>query len=258
LTTRDPLEASQLALELDRENQARRDIEKGIVEDAIRKVESGPLGETIVLASQEWHHGVIGIVASRLVERFHRPTALVALEGDKGRGSARSVHGFHLFDAFSKLAPLFLRFGGHAVAAGFSIEEKQVPALQEGLNALAREAFRDGIPQKELPLELELSLSELDESLYEDLWRLAPFGQENPEPLLVARRVDVSSSRMVGRNHLKLQLSQGRSQRAAIGFGMGELAPLRGPIDVAFYAQRNSFRDEIEIELRLADLRPAL
>lgn len=259
LTTQDPAEAALLALELDRENTARRDIEKNIFDEAVSMVEGeAQRGFALVLASDTWHHGVIGIVASRLVERYHLPTALVALEGDKGRGSARSVHGFHLFDAFSKLAPVFLRYGGHAVAAGFSIEAGKIPMLREGLQQLAEECFHAGAPQKEYALEAELSLSELDESFYEDVWRMAPFGQENPEPLFLARRLEVSSSRMVGRNHLKLQLSQGRTQRAAIGFGMGERAPVRGPVDVAFYAQRNTFRDEVEIELRLADLRPSV
>src|SRR5690606_33206177 len=110
LTTDDPGEAALLAAELDRENLARREIEQRILEDAIQKIESQKGREdarSIVLASQNWHHGVIGIVASRLVERYHLPVALIALEGEKGRGSARSVKGFHLFEAFSRLSSVF-------------------------------------------------------------------------------------------------------------------------------------------------------
>ena len=257
LTTNDPQEALRLAEELDRENTARREIEKQILDEAVARLEAthDPNRRSIVLASESWHHGVIGIVASRLVDRYYLPTALIALEGGKGRGSARGVQGLHLFDTFAKMAPIFTRYGGHAAAAGFSIMEEKIPELEAGMEALAREIFPKP-PQKELKLEAEISLSRLDEPFYEDVWKMAPFGMENPEPLLIARNVDVKSSRMVGSNHLKLQLQQGGFARNAIGFGMGALHPLRGPIDVAFYAQRNSFRNETEIELRLNDLRP--
>jgi single-stranded-DNA-specific exonuclease len=258
LTTQDPGEAALLAAELDRENTARREIEKKILEEAIEIVEAGgPNRRSIVLASQNWHHGVIGIVASRLVDRYHLPAVLVALEGDRGRGSARGVPGMHLFDTFSKMAPTFQKFGGHAVAAGFSISAEKIPELVRGFEALARETFPDEPPPRELKIEGEVPLSSLSEGFYDELLRLAPFGNENPEPLLSARRVLVRSSRVVGKNHLKLQLDAGGASRAAIGFGMGEHHPVEGLVDLAFYAQKNTFRDQTEIELRLCDLRPS-
>lgn len=258
LITQDPQEATRLAEELDRENTARREIEKQILEEAVARLEANPdpSRRSIVLASESWHHGVIGIVASRLVERYYLPTALIALEGEKGRGSARGVSGMHLFDVFSKFPHVFTRFGGHAVAAGFSIMADKIPELEKNLEAIAKETFPTA-PTKELKLEAEVTLSRLDEPFYDDIWKLAPFGMENPEPLLVVRNADVKSSRLVGNNHLKLQLQQGSFTRFAIGFGMGALHPLRGPVDVAFYAQRNTFRNETEIELRLNDLRPS-
>jgi single-stranded-DNA-specific exonuclease len=251
-------EALRIAEELDRENNARREIEKQILDEAVARLEANPdpNRRSIVLASESWHHGVIGIVASRLVEKYYLPTALIAIEGDKVRGSARGVAGIHLFDTFAKMGNVFARFGGHAAAAGFTIMTDRIKELETGMEALAKETFPKA-PQKELKLEAEITLSRLDEPFYEDIWRMAPFGQENPEPLLMVRGVDVKSSRMVGNNHLKLQLQQGNSARYAIGFGMGTLHPLKGPVDVAFYAQRNSFRNEVEIELRLNDLKPA-
>ncbi len=261
LTTDDVARAEQLATELDQENRARQSIEQEILNEALFEAErEGYLASrrSIVLASSEWHPGVIGIVASRLVERFYRPTVLLAISSDTGiaRGSGRSIRGCNLHAAFKTCGHLLEGFGGHHMAAGLSIRQEQIPEFAEQFDAAVRDATTADDFIQETRIDAELGFSELCDNLLEDLNRLEPHGAANPEPIFLARQVTVVSRRIVGENHLKLFLRQGNRALSAIGFRMGEQEVAEGAVlDVLFSPELNEWNGTTSLQLRLRDFR---
>jgi single-stranded-DNA-specific exonuclease len=261
LTTDDVPRADQLAAELDQENRARQTIEQEILDEAIRRIETDAdfaARRSIVLASPDWHPGVIGIVASRLVERYYRPTVLMALEATtgRGRGSGRSIRGFNLHEAFKACQESLEGFGGHRMAAGLSIRDDQVARFAEQFETAVRAKTRpeDFVP--ETFIDAELSLAEVDDTLLGDLTRLEPHGPGNPEPIFLARNVTVVSRRVVGEHHLKLHLRQGSRAVSAIGFGMADAPAQEGAsLDILFAPEHNEWNGNTSIQLRLRDLR---
>ena len=263
LTTDDTARAEQLAAQLDQENRTRQSIEQEIFTEAIHAVERIPdfaARRSIVLASAEWHPGVIGIVASRLVERFYRPTVLIAIDAAAalGRGSGRSIRGFNLYEAFKTCGHTLQGFGGHRMAAGLSIREEQVSHFAEAFEAAVRDVTGpdDFIP--ETTIDAELRLEDVDDRLLTDLARLEPHGPSNPEPIFLARQVIVQSRRIVGENHLKLSLRQGDRALPAIGFGLADAAIEAGAtIDVLISPEYNDWNGTTTLQLRLRDFRHA-
>jgi single-stranded-DNA-specific exonuclease len=255
----DPGQASALAEELDRENQARQEIERGMLDEAIAdaaaRVAAGARG--LVLARDGWHAGVVGIVASRVVERFHRPAVLVGVgEDGVGKGSGRSIEGFHLYDALAACATHLARFGGHRHAAGVTLERDALPRFREAFEAYAagRIADDDLVPRQRIDAWVEER--DLTERAAEDLARLGPFGAGHPEPVF-ALRGPASRARTVGaaRAHLKLGLGRGLD---AIGFGMGErLDVCAGAVEAAFSVGFDEWDGARRLQLRLKDVRPA-
>jgi single-stranded-DNA-specific exonuclease len=263
LTTDDVGRAEQLAAELDQENRTRQGIEREILDDAIRQVEADPdlsQRRSIVLASADWHPGVIGIVASRLVERFYRPTVLIAIDATTGlgRGSGRSIYGCNLYEAFQACSSSLEGYGGHRMAAGLSIRDLRVPEFAAAFErAIHARTQPDDFVQQTL-VDLELPFSEINGRLLEDLERLEPHGPGNPEPVFLARGVVVISHRVVGENHLKLYLRQGDTALSAIGFGMGDRGVEDGScLDVLFSPEINEWNGVSSTQLRLRDIRPA-
>jgi len=263
LTTEDRTRAEQLAAELDQENRARQAIELEILDDAVRKIERDADfadRRSIVLASDDWHPGVIGIVASRLVERYYRPTVLIALDGTAatGRGSGRSIRGVNLYEGFKTCRDCLEGFGGHRMAAGLSIRAERVAPFAEQFEAAIRAVTRPEDFIEETRIDAELSLAEINDGLLEDLTRLEPHGPGNPEPVFLARAVTVVSHRIVGENHLKLYLRQGQRALSAIGFGMADTPIEAGTtLDILFSPERNEWNGNTSIQLRLRDLRRA-
>ena len=263
LTTDDPTRAEQLAAELDQENRARQTIEQEILDEAIRRIENDAdfgARRSIVLASPEWHPGVIGIVASRLVERYYRPTVLMAIDASTGlgRGSGRSIRGFNLYEALKACRDCLEGFGGHRMAAGLSIRNDRVSSFADQFEAAVRQVTRpeDFVP--ETFIDAELALDAINDALLDDLSRLEPHGPSNPEPIFVTRNVSVVSRRIVGENHLKLYLRQGKRALPAIGFGMADAPVEEGAtLDVLFSPEHNEWNGNTSIQLRLRDLRPA-
>lgn len=210
LTTNSQEEALKLALALDAVNRERQAVEEGIREEALNLCQQIDIAASgaIVLSSERWHSGVIGIVASRLVEEYYRPTALICVQDGVGKGSARSIPGFDLYEGLVECKDLLLGYGGHKYAAGFTIKQGHIPQFRDRLNALVLE--RTG-PQgfvRTLSVDSAVTFDALTPDLMEKLEQLAPFGQGNPEPRLGARDLSVVSSRIVGNNHLKLRLRQ--------------------------------------------------
>jgi len=255
--------ARSLAQVLDRANAERQGIESSILTEALAQAqERAEHARGFVLYADGWHPGVIGIVASRVVERFHRPTVIVGVKDGVGKGSARSIEGFHLYDALSGCSDLLARFGGHKHAAGLTIEAQHLPALRESFERIARQRLtpEDLIPR--CKVDAVVGVKELDERAVEALQRLGPFGQGNPEPVLVLRH-QVARPRVLasksggGAGHLKLALVDAPAVDA-IGFGMADrLALTEGPVDLAFQASFDTFRGQRRLSLKLKDLRIA-
>jgi len=262
LTTDDPVRAGELAAGLDEENRARQGIEREILDQAIAMIdEAGGIGErkSIVLASDEWHPGVIGIVCSRLVERYYRPTILIATGGERGvgRGSGRSIRGLNLYECIKEASEVLEGFGGHKVAAGLSIRPERVPELAARFEAAvaARTRPDDFVPVSDV--DAELPLEAIGEEALKAVEQMEPFGPANAEPVFLARDVTVRSARVVGETHLKLYLQQGSRAMPAIGFGMADLLVQEGThIDVLYSLLTNEWNGARTTELRIRDLRP--
>lgn len=254
-------EANSIARELEELNYRRQTIDRATLEQARERVLRMDLDETfgIVLADDTWHPGVIGIVASRLVEEFGRPVLLIALSGDQGKGSGRSISKFDLHGALGKCGDLLIRFGGHRAAAGVTIARERVDEFAARFNQVARSLLtaEDLVP--EIRVDLEVSIDGMDERL-ESLFRhFEPFGSGNPTPVLLARNVTLTAPpRIIGRDGLKLVLGMGTGSLEAIGWGLasraGEFQP-GGTVDVAFRLERDEYRGESRLQARIADIR---
>lgn len=263
LTTESEREAHTLAEDLDRLNQARRDLEGVILEEALAQVESQQLSGGIVLYARGWHLGVVGIVAARIMERFHRPTVVIAVNDDGiGKGSARTVPGFDLYQALAGCRDLLVAFGGHPSAAGVTIQEAQLPTFADRFSTIAEKWARDTQNTPVLHVDSEVRLNEITLTLLREIGTLHPFGAGNPEPTFVVRDLNVLNARVVGEKHLKMTVRQGGSMPFdSIGFGMKSLED-RGlsrhrPIDVACTPELNHWNGYDRIQLRIRDIRAA-
>jgi single-stranded-DNA-specific exonuclease len=207
----------------------------------------------MVLGQEGWHPGVLGIAAARLAEEFHRPVALVSLKEGLGKGSARSVEGYHLFQGLSACRRHLLKFGGHEAAAGFSIPEENLAALQGALEEAFLAQVGEVSLRPRLKVDAAVNLGDLDQDFYEHLKRLRPFGPGNPEPIFACQGVECVNSRVVGDRHLKVALCQGEVILEAIAFDQASCHPLSGPFEVAFSTRFSSFMGHITPEFRLLD-----
>ncbi len=252
-------EARTLATQLDQANAERQAVEQGILDDALAQAELQKGARGLVLHSDGWHPGVIGIVASRVVERFHRPTILVAVREGLGRGSARSIEGFHLVEALHQCAEHLVKYGGHKAAAGLSIEPGRIPAFTEQFARIAGERLTDDDLVPRCRIDAMVSLREVDERAVEAIGRLGPFGYGNPEPVFASRRL-VAHPRLLpnkrgGAGHLKLSI-ESAPQLDAIGFSMEDRLPLtEGPVDLAYQVGIDEFRGVRRISMKLKDVR---
>jgi single-stranded-DNA-specific exonuclease len=263
LTTESEREAKELAEDLERLNRARRDLEAEMLQEALVQVEAREWPGGIVLYGRGWHLGVVGIVAARIMERFHRPTVVVAVnEQGIGKGSARTVPGFDLYQALTACRDLLMAFGGHPSAAGITIQETRLPEFSERFSSIAETWIRDTHSVPMLHVDSEVQLNEVTLQLIREIGILHPFGAGNPEPTFAVKGLDVLAARMVGEKHLKMTVRQGRSLPFdSIGFGMKSLEDhglsLRTPIDVAFTPELNHWNGYDRIQLRIRDIRAA-
>ena len=262
LLTRDPGSAAALAQELCALNRERQTIECEIFQECVQRLERRPQSGIILLADEHWHQGVVGIVASRLTEKYSCPAFMVCLDQGIGKGSCRSWGGVNLFHLLTQCQDLLEGFGGHAMAAGFTVREENIPALERRLRQLVLEE-RAG---EELPSLLEIDAAVLPQELtveaVEALDALEPCGAGNPRPVLVLTGAHVISAAQVGRGrHLKLRLEGRGVPLDAIFFSVdgSELGLTPGcRVDVAFYPQINDFRGVRSVQLQVVDLRHAM
>jgi single-stranded-DNA-specific exonuclease len=261
LTTESEAEALSIAQKLEQLNRQRREIEQGIFEEAKAIVEGSGESPVIVVGKRGWHLGVVGIVASRLVERYHRPAVVVAFDQEGvGKGSARSVPGFNVFEALAQCQEHLLRFGGHPAAAGLTVSSQAFSRLQEKMAEVVTDSMGAELKLPVLEIDAEVHLSEITRELLRELDQLNPFGMGNPEPTLTVAGVTVLEKKIVGENHLKLVVRQNGSVPVeCIGFRMGEwLAKIKGvgqQIDLAFMPEINRWNGYDRVQLRLRDIR---
>src|SRR6266516_153403 len=260
----DPTEAAAIARELETLNARRQELDQRILDDAVELAEATlrPEDRALVLAADGWHPGVIGIVASRLVERYGRPTFLIGWEegGDTGRGSGRSIVGFDLHEALRRVGAHLEKYGGHTMAAGLTIRRQRYEAFRVAFLDVAGELLGpdDLVPAQRVDLELPLGLVSAE---LERLMRyLEPCGPGNPAPVFGVRGARAVGARRVGTNHLRFTLDDGSGVLPAIGFRWADVVPdawLAHPLDVAFRLERDEWEGRTTLQARVASLAPS-
>jgi single-stranded-DNA-specific exonuclease len=262
LLTDDDAEAHDLARDLDTANARRQEVDERILDEAVDMIEhTVDLDATygLVLSKDGWHAGVIGIVASRVVERYHRPTIMVALDGDEGKGSGRSIPGFNLHDALKRCAGHLERWGGHKAAAGVTIKSANLDPFKTAFNQVARAELtaEDLVPTQRI--DIVGTVDSFDGDLERLMRHLEPCGAGNPGPVLGVERALAKTPAIVGHNHLKFTLDDGTGQLPAIGFGWGDRVDkrwLRKPVDVALRLDRHEWRGRSTLQAQVVDIKP--
>lgn len=264
LTSTSLEEAMAMAMGIEEINTERKETQKLTQEEAEYLVDREVDLENdrvIVLASDNFHAGVIGIVASRIVEKYFRPTVLIALDNGVGKGSGRSIPKFNLFKAFTECSEHFIQFGGHAYAAGLSIEENKVEGFRKAINEVGKKFLKEDDLIPELKVDACLDIKDINRGLFNQIHRLEPFGAENPVPVFIAGGVRIQNFRTMGKeeNHVRFRAVQGSSRIDAIGFGMAEafaaIDPTADVVDIAFEIHINTWNGQDKVELRLLDIR---
>ena len=263
LTTPNPEEADRISQVLEQQNLKRRQIDEQTLYEALEMVEQQVDPErdrAVVLSSDAWHPGVIGIVASRIAEKVHLPTVLIAMDGAQGKGSGRSIPGFDLYAALSRCQQHLAAFGGHKYAAGLTIDRDRIEPLREAFLATVGEMLQPEHMIPQLYIDDEISLGQIDARLLGLLRRFAPFGPQNMRPVMVSRGVEVVGTfEIVGKNHIKFKVRQNGRVLDCIGFDLGHLdyrlAPGEANLDIAYMIEENEWRGRKGIQLRIKDLR---
>lgn len=260
LLTDDPVRARELATALDAQNRDRR-----AVEDEVFELAETQLGEwfqagrdaAIVVGADGWHPGVIGIVAARLQRRYHRPALVIGFDEEGlGKGSGRSIEGLSLVAALGCCGELLVKHGGHEMAAGLTLQRARFEEFREAFRRCAREVLSDAQLQPRLRIDAELTFSQLNYTVLEQLDSLQPFGLDNPQPVFFARGVGVADEpRILKEKHLSFLLQQGREQRRAMFFGAAEMELPPPPWEVAFQIERNEWQGRVSVDLHLRAIR---
>ena len=265
LLTDDPDDAARIARELETLNARRQALDQRVLEDAVqladRALDAGAEDRALVLAAEGWHPGVIGIVASRLVERYGRPTFLVGWDGDTGRGSGRSIAGFDLHAALHRVGHHLEKYGGHTMAAGLTIRRDRYEAFRIAFLAVASELLgpTDLVPAQRVDLELPLRL--VSDDLEKLIRYLEPCGAGNPAPVFGVRGARAVGAKRVGSNHLRFLLDDESGVLPAIAFQWADAIPdqwLAERLDVAFRLERDEWQGRATLQARVACMAPSV
>ena len=259
LLTSDTARATELAKLLNDHNAARQRVEGQMVEEALAMARENAGDRVLVLAKEGWHVGVVGIVASRVLQGFHRPTVVIGIEDGLGKGSCRSVSGFSIVGALQHCAPLLEKFGGHEMAAGLSVKAGNVENLRRALNEFAATALQDDDLQPRVRIDALLKLDDLDADFFEQLERLEPCGTDNASPVFAVEGVHGRGQpRVVGKNHLRFNVTDGDTNVQAIWWGKGGFEFPEGEFAVAFTAELNEYGGRENAQLKVRDVRQSL
>jgi len=265
LVTNSSERAAEISLTLENENRERQLTEQTILKEALEMIdadESFSAKKVIVLAKEDWHHGVIGVVASRIVDKFYRPTILLSLKDGNGKGSGRSIKGFNLFEALMHCNDLLIKFGGHELAAGLNLKYDDISVFDEQINLHADSILTDDNLIPYINIDAPISPHDLTVANAEKMSVLEPFGMGNPHPVFAITRATVSSIRTLSDGkHCKLTLTKEGRSFEVIGFGAGALAErimVGDKLDIAFLLDINVYRGEKNVQLILKDARFSL
>ena len=267
LVEKNPTTAHAKAEEINTFNEQRKDLDKSMTEQANQIVESIAHQEemhSIVIYNEEWHRGLIGIVASRLTEIYFRPAVVLTRTDDIATGSARSVSGFDIYKAIDSCRDLLENFGGHTYAAGLSLKVENIPEFKRRFEAYIEEHITQEQISAQLDIELALNFKDINRKLYNDLKRFCPFGPNNPKPLFCSLQVyDYGTSKVVGREqeHIKLELVDNKSNNVVNGIAFGQSSQVRfikskQSFDIAYTIEENTHKRG-EVQLQIEDIRPS-
>ena len=252
-------EAQELTRKLNDHNRERQDIEKRIFEDAIKQIEEKSLANnrTIVVAGQNWHHGVIGIVSSKITDMYFKPSILLCLEDGIGKGSGRSVPGFDLHEALTKCLDTIDKFGGHAMAVGITVKEDKIPEFKEEFEKIAIDSHIEEI-MPIINIDAKVNLSNINREMVESLKQLEPFGEGNKMPIFVFKNLRIDSIRALSEGkHLKMTLKDNNTIISSIGFNIGKMAEdykIGDRIDVVGVLEINSFNGVDNLQINIKDI----
>jgi len=263
LTTRDENEANRIAEILEKENRQRRSIDEETFREAVEMLEAqfDPENDSaFVISAEGWHPGVIGIVASRIVDRYYRPTVMITTDDGVGKGSARSIPGFSIYDALESCSDLMIAFGGHKYAAGLTISSENIDLLRQRLKAYSEKALSDEHLTRKLHIDGEIRFSEIDGKLLRILKMMAPYGPQNLRPIFSSKGIRiVGSPAIVGSNHLRFKAAQDGKVIDAIGFNLGgllhRLLSNRDDVEIAYLIEENHWQGRVSTQLRIKDIR---
>ncbi|NER14281.1 single-stranded-DNA-specific exonuclease RecJ [Leptobacterium flavescens] len=266
LTETDINTAVIFAEEIETYNQNRKDLDKQITHEALQQIQQNEEEEkfTTVVYSEDWHKGVIGIVASRLIETYYRPTLVFTRSGEKLAASARSVKGFDVYNALEACRENLEQFGGHKYAAGLTLKEEQYEAFKNRFEEVVAESIDENLLQPEVIIDTELQLDQITPRFYRILKQFAPFGPGNSAPVFLSRRLkDTGYGKGVGeeQKHLKLTAKQGNSPAfGGIGFNLGDKLPLirESYFDAVYSLEENEWNGQVSLQLKLKDIKPVL
>ena len=262
LLSEDTEEAKRLALDLNVHNRARQKIEEKVLTEAMELIEREVNFKDdfiIVLSREDWHPGVLGIVASKIVDRFYRPAVIISLQDELGRGSARSVHNFHIYEALVQCETFLKEYGGHKYAAGLTIDRKNIKEFKSLLNKVARAHFQTESLSPVLEVDAQIPFSLIDEELMRSIDTLSPYGEGNRRPVFVSRHLAVRSEPvLVGKNSIKFWVSDGELTYEAIGFGMNDffgMVSASPRIDLAYCLGWDDWSPDNPIQLEIKDIK---
>lgn len=261
--SKDLKEVNELTQRLNEYNKERQEIEKSIFADAVEQIEKNNLQDknTITLIGNNWHHGVIGIVSSKITEMYFKPSILLCEEGDIGKGSGRSVPGFDLYEALTKCQGLIDRFGGHAMAVGITIEKDKFERFRDKFEEIAKEKHIEEIVPI-LKIDSQISLDEINKEMVESLRALEPFGEANKTPLFLFKNLKIDSIRALTEGkHLKLTVKENKNIVNAIGFNIGALAneyKIGDKVDIVGNLEINTFNSVDNIQINIKDIMKSL
>lgn len=257
--TDNPEKAKTITKRLNEYNIQRQETEKQIFEQAISELEKENLEEksSIVLAGENWHHGVIGIVASRITEKFFKPTILICIEDDIGKGSGRSVPGFDLHEALAQSSKYLEKYGGHEMAVGLSLKKENIQEFKNHFEEYAKsKGVKDIVPI--INVDSEITKKDINKATVEQIKLLEPFGEQNKQPLLIYKNLKIASIRALSEGkHLKLMLKDENEIINAIGFNLGELSEeylIGDKIDVVGTLEINAYNGQEQIQINLKDI----
>ena len=256
-------EVNELTQKLNDYNKLRQETEKNIYSDALKQIEENNLTEkdTIVLMGKNWHHGVIGIVSSKITELYFKPSILLCEENDIGKGSGRSIPGFDLYEALTECSDLIEKFGGHSMAVGINIQKDKFELFKEKLENIAKQKEIEQIVPI-LKIDAQINLDELDREMVESLSELEPYGEENKMPLFAFKNLRIDSIRALSEGkHLKLTLKNNKNIVNAIGFNLGELVnyyKIGDKIDVVGNLEINTFNGASNVQINIKDIMKSL